>query len=815
MLNERKLSKDGQDKLKQVVDTIAGDTKRRRKLVKKHGPRAAQVVQGIAVKAAQKYEEKQAETMDQDKIKEAVKSALKNPKKADLNKDGKLSPYEEKRGAAIEKSMNKESIDEMDRNDPKDYRVGYEDEDDSLHYFVTKVKSEDEAEIEATKKPGFKRMKSIEKLDEMDDRMEDYNNPSNLKFRQAQMKREKEAAKPKRRPLYGKQRGKVEDVILDIDQELKGLYSDRKYTLIDMEQEAEPEGGPIADRYGNELNKIENQIQSLIAKKDKLEARLDEDTLQEGFYGSSYFENVVNALGYDGIDHFFEDNPGAVSAIMNWVESIPEFEEVLKDANLMETDSLNEERPMGTGTTLDGGFGFASDESYELLKKIAKEKGAELTGMGENQRFISFSLATTEDDIYTERDYFYDKVTNKIIEKGISKQLPENINEDDLGERGYIAGKKAAYTYGTLVTKLQNRPDKLAFKKGFVQGVIDELGSDINENINEDDLGERGYIAGKKAAYTYGTLVTKLQNRPDKLAFKKGFVQGVIDELGSDINENINEDLDLGHQDNEPHMLKADLYRIGKYAMELYQMVDGFEGQGEVDFPHWWQSKVIKSKDALVSAKHYLDFELKEPQIDAMVDVATEEDVIDENIKSKINSLFKAAQKKLGVKNVVRPTDADFDAAHKHIEDNYPEGYTLMSIGVDAIQDKINIEVGDFYGESEDIVIDRPSVMVDVAQDVEAINEFDDESMTAYQKAVKKVYRPKYDGSVQMPSQEEVDAFFKSTGNELHYLANKPVFGDLEPWDEYDYSNWKELTRNRQPTFEGIAEKLAKQLKSK
>ena len=31
----------------------------------------------------------------------------------------------------------------------------------------------------------------------------------------------------------------------------------------------------------------------------------------------------------------------------------------------------------------------------------------------------------------------------------------------------------------------------------------------------------------------------------------------------------LEEDLDLGHEDNEPHMLKADLYRIGKYAMEL------------------------------------------------------------------------------------------------------------------------------------------------------------------------------------------------------------------------------------------------------
>jgi len=96
--------------------------------------------------------------------------------------------------------------------------------------------------------------------------------------------------------------------------------------------------------------------------------------------------------------------------------------------------------------------------------------------------------------------------------------------------------------------------------------------------------------------------------------------------------KNINEDLDLGHQDNEPHMLKADLYRIGKYAMELYKMVDDFEGQGEVDFPHWWQSKIIKSKSMLVSAKHYLDFELKEPQIDAMIDVAQDVEVIDEEL---------------------------------------------------------------------------------------------------------------------------------------------------------------------------------------
>jgi len=97
----------------------------------------------------------------------------------------------------------------------------------------------------------------------------------------------------------------------------------------------------------------------------------------------------------------------------------------------------------------------------------------------------------------------------------------------------------------------------------------------------------------------------------------------------------VDEDMDLGHEDNEPHMLKADLYRIGKYAMELYKIVDQFEGEQEVDFPHWWQAKIINAKSCLVAAKHYLDFELKEPQIDAMVGVASEEGAIDEMSKKQ------------------------------------------------------------------------------------------------------------------------------------------------------------------------------------
>lgn len=44
------------------------------------------------------------------------------------------------------------------------------------------------------------------------------------------------------------------------DLTLKDLYAQRKRIEMDMEQEAEAEGGPIADNYGAQLNKIDKQI---------------------------------------------------------------------------------------------------------------------------------------------------------------------------------------------------------------------------------------------------------------------------------------------------------------------------------------------------------------------------------------------------------------------------------------------------------------------------------------------------------------------------------------------------------------------------
>jgi hypothetical protein len=198
-----------------------------------------------------------------------------------------------------------------------------------------------------------------------------------------------------------------------------------------------------------------------------------------------------------------------------------------------------------------------------------------------------------------------------------------------------------------LVKKYGREAERVAYSTA-VNQVKKKAANSIEEPTTEEPMDKETKLKEMIQAALSKPLNEKKKSFPDLTGDGKVTqadilkAKGVIDEFetGEELiaDEPISEDLDLGHQDDEPHMLKADLYRIGKYAMELYKMVDQFEGEQEVDFPHWWQSKIIKAKEMLVSAKHYLDFELKEPQIDAVVDVAAQEDVIDEKLKPSMGA---------------------------------------------------------------------------------------------------------------------------------------------------------------------------------
>ena len=94
-------------------------------------------------------------------------------------------------------------------------------------------------------------------------------------------------------------------------------------------------------------------------------------------------------------------------------------------------------------------------------------------------------------------------------------------------------------------------------------------------------------------------------------------------------------DLDVGHQDDEPGMLKNKLFRAAKMAAMLYKKVDKYDKMGgEVDFPSWWQNKINKSQDMLQSAYDYLDGEENVDKLDAMAEKKVE---VDDETEFKLN----------------------------------------------------------------------------------------------------------------------------------------------------------------------------------
>ena len=97
---------------------------------------------------------------------------------------------------------------------------------------------------------------------------------------------------------------------------LADLKKEREQLFRDMEQEAEPEGGPIADRYGNELNRIEDRMY-------KISKQLRDYDMNEGTCGYDRDVNGEKLKGPGGLGEAFKvgqkvtylGNPGEITKV--------------------------------------------------------------------------------------------------------------------------------------------------------------------------------------------------------------------------------------------------------------------------------------------------------------------------------------------------------------------------------------------------------------------------------------------------------------------------------------------------------------------
>ncbi len=72
-------------------------------------------------------------------------------------------------------------------------------------------------------------------------------------------------------------------------------------------------------------------------------------------------------------------------------------------------------------------------------------------------------------------------------------------------------------------------------------------------------------------------------------------------------------DVEIGHQDDELGMIKSDVGVMCDDLTELYDLLCDLHKHGkEIDFPHWWQSKIVLAKEYISAATDYLKQEVDE-----------------------------------------------------------------------------------------------------------------------------------------------------------------------------------------------------------
>ena len=286
---------------------------------------------------------------------------------------------------------------------------------------------------------------------------------------------------------------------------------------------------------------------------------------------------------------------------------------------------------------------------YQNKVQNVQETLTQLNTIKENLENKMKIIAEAEGIITTDNEAQAEKLASKGHNVNLKtvKEAPEGMYYIKI-PRDAASQNKAQVIFNDLhgiKYEINDDPDGIVMyfkKEDFNAGVIDDLEGDgvqiIDTNIpemNEEKIEVDGdteftlklnHLLDKHVSEVLDEMLEQEEEedydadqaqRDDEEDEERGYHQGLP--LGEGDKHHDDGDLDLGHQDDEPHMLKKEVYDIAVYAAKLYKQLKKYDAmENEVDFPHWWQRKVTLAREYMSKAQHYLEFEEKEPMIDQL-----------------------------------------------------------------------------------------------------------------------------------------------------------------------------------------------------
>ena len=299
----------------------------------------------------------------------------------------------------------------------------------------------------------------------------DLNDPIMMKLRAAQMKKNKDAAKKIDTEKQNKNAIKI-----------KALKKKRAEVMRDMEQEAEPEGGKIADRYGKLLNRIDNDIIKLggnpmteakkfkQVKKDKYGNHL-EPQFKKGdkvtYLGNKGVITGVNressgVYSYN-VDYYKGNGRTKASNIFN------------KSGNDLKIESVNEEQINEWKLQLDLGKVNPSEFENWASDSLQKKHKIKVSGSGTNWTIVGKG---NDDRMGSSADWI-----SQLLGKAWTGNKIKVVQKESVNEASDVEVYHKSYTHAIEAAKAY------ALKKGY-EIEDDEMFTKVGMNSKRPSVGK-------------------------------------------------------------------------------------------------------------------------------------------------------------------------------------------------------------------------------------------------------------------------------------------------------------------------------------
>jgi len=407
-------------------------------------------------------------------------------------------------------------------------------------------------------------------------------------------------------------------------------------------------------------NESVNEVRTSTISKKRAGAELKQKLKGKRSDGMGKYDGKIYGLDSDGkrveLKSLNDLNKFKEFELGDSVNEMLDFEK--KPGDKIKPDNFKNNPKLQPGKkVLYGGTSYEVEENDGFILKLKSVESGKTTTVNLNQ-FISRGAIKEKNMKNNVKEAsnnpYYDAIeakaekmgvtTNSLIKKflkGKSEKEVAQMGFQDIAKLAGITDVKEADTktfvgvdsmasikkdprYGTL-----SGDTKMDIEKKLKTGGSVELEEEPNE-ISYDDAKKKGLKSPDKADISKDKDISDYE-------LKRGMaVQKAID--GQEKNEMYTNDIGKDdYTDDEGRMAKSQMYKTGKYAMKLHDMLDDME-----QLPAWVQAKLTKASDYLSGVYHYLDYEFVRRDSNLMehVDKHKKRDMLMEGAMKKFFEMF-------------------------------------------------------------------------------------------------------------------------------------------------------------------------------